>query len=151
MSEMKINKPLIRKMIKRMEAMPESYAQEVIAETLAVAVDEDGVLPRPEPACGTVACIAGEAIICESKTVKAGVAHLLRLSEKGEASDYATRILGLSDDAADTLFFEWTVGWPQPHRTQYANAKTYKGQARAAINLLKAILRTDGKILEGNQ
>lgn len=130
-------------MIKHYEAAPESYDQEEYGRT--------GYLPedRPKPPCGAVACLAGTAIICDSKNVRAGVRRLLRLVDNGHVHSTATRLMGLEDvEYVDSIFEASALGWPNEFRQQYRNAKTYKGKARAAINLLKAILKTDGKILE---
>jgi len=140
---MKLNKPLIRKMIKRIEAIPEAFDQADFAGRWAEGED------RPKPPCGTVACLAGEAVICAAPNAKVGLRRLFRLPYY-RIPMRAEQLLGLSRSTAfGDLFDGYADGWPQPFRSQFRSAKTYKGQARAAVNLLKAILRTDGKILEG--
>jgi hypothetical protein len=131
MSERKINKPLIRRMIKRIEAKPKGYDQGAFYAEASKAAP-----------CGTVACLAGEAAICSKRTEVAGLKFALRL-------DYNPHLLIGCCKSLNCHIFDWNAsGWPAPHNTEYANAKTYKARARAAANFLRAILKTDGKILE---
>lgn len=150
---MKLNKPLIRKMIKRIETIPESYVQEKFLVTLDSYTAQ--LYKRPKPVCGTGECLAGEAIICNAPTVEQGIASLRKLVKPRDgllthvavkaAKEMGIKIrgdsLGIFDN--DPLYC-----WPVPFNRQYHNAKTYKGRAGAAVRLLKAILKTDGKILE---
>ena len=75
-------------MIKRLEAKPETYYQGAFIETV---IDRDD-LPdkRPIPSCGTIACLAGEAIICSERSVVKGITVLTKLknifAEIGRAS-----------------------------------------------------------------
>lgn len=131
MSKSKLNKPLIRKMIKRLTEIPESFDQN------AAWAARDKRSP-----CGTVACLAGEAIICSASTVKEGI----RLAMSDNYPD-PTKLMGLPEDHG--LFACAAMDWPEPFQTQYHNADgDQKKEARAAIDLLKAILKTDGKILD---
>lgn len=145
MVEMKLNKRLIRRMIKRFEATPESYDQGTFGQS--------GVRDnRPPPVCGTTACLAGQAIICSEHKTRDGIKKLFKLLDSGAraATTEAARVMGITEAAEEALFYTGlALTWPEPYSTQWLKAKTYKGQASAAINLLRAILRTDGKILEG--
>lgn len=139
----KLNKPLIRRMIKRIETMPETYKQSTVCAT-----PKSGPRKfenRPMPACGTVACLAGEAVICSEPTVTKG---LNKLNRSWDAIYLAQKLMGV-ESAQVWIFGMDASSWPDPFRRQFDKAKTYKGEARAAINLLRAILKTDGKILEG--
>lgn len=150
-NEFELNRGLIEKMIARMTEKPEAYAQEVeiaTLEDLRCQISGEDVLPRPDPVCGAAGCLIAQAIICDAPTVEHGIREMQRLG--GRASTYAGDIMGLPSDAACDLFYEWKTRWPEPHRSRFAKAKTYRGQASAAVALLRAILRTDGKILEGN-
>lgn len=150
--ELKLNKPLIEKMIARMTEKPEAYDQTMIVGTVADlhrAIEKGGTLPRPDPQCGAAGCLIAQAIICDAPTVEQGIAKLKRLERSGNETNHAADLMGLSYDDAWTLFYDWQSEWPEPYRPQFAKAKTYKGQASAAVALLRAILRTDGKILEG--
>lgn len=130
MAEMKLNRELIEKVIERLETVPESFDQN------AAYVRADKRAP-----CGTVACLAGEVIICSAPTIKEGI-KLARMADVDPSA-----LMGLEDDYG--LFAFNAVGWPEKYRDQYTAAKgDQKKEARAAINLLRAILRTDGKILE---
>lgn len=143
MSEPKLNKALIRKMIKHYERAPESYDQGDYGRRWTKHEN------RPAPLCGAVACLAGTAIIQDSKNLKAGVARLMRTIGNSTTRETATRLMGIKDYGYYGSIFEQEANsWPVRFRSQFRAATTYKGEARAAINLLKAILKTDGKILE---
>lgn len=147
-----LNKPLIEKMIARMTEKPEAYDQGTVIETvseLRASIEGGDTLPRPDPGCGAAGCFIAQAIICDAPTVKQGIAKLKRLDRAGKNTDiYAANLMGLPYEVAMLLFFDWSTEWPEPYRSQFNDAKSYKGEARAAVNLLKAILRTDGKILK---
>jgi hypothetical protein len=141
-----LNFKLIRKVIKRIETVPESYAQQVWesdAEEFNESAEAGRGHKRPTPPCGSVACLAGEAIICDAPTIALG---LRRLKRTKQTAHRAAQLLGLSEGETD-LFDGEADGWIQPFRNQFKNAKTYKGEARAAINYLRYILRT-GKVTE---
>jgi hypothetical protein len=140
-----LNFKLIRKVIKRIETKPETYAQQVWGQR-ADAFNKDakeylGGRVRPIPSCGTVACLAGETVICGAPTLKLG---LLRVKRRGVLGR-AQKLLGLT--YAETHLFDGDgVNWLKPFRLQFENAKSYRGEARAAVNYLKHILRT-GKVI----
>lgn len=151
MTTTKLNKKLIKKMIKRIESVPESYDQGTPGESYSRRAAEgryggEGYAsrPRPEPVCGSVGCLMGQAIICNERSVKKGIQRMYRVLHSGDIRIAAMRLTGLPS----YLFGATSRDWPDPYRGQWKNAKTYKGQARAAINLLKAIVATDGKVLE---
>lgn len=129
----KLNRKLIEKMIKRIESKPRGFDQDVLY------AEADERAP-----CGTVACLAGEAYICSATKPE----EVLRLIRNGGS------ILGFDPHAAMGINPKYGVfhiqgqGWPEPYRSQYPQAKTYKARAAVAANFLRAILRTDGKILE---
>lgn len=64
MKESQLNKALLRKVRNRIRKIPESYYQ--------------GTWCRADKGapCGTIACIAGETIICAAPTVEAGIKEL---------------------------------------------------------------------------
>jgi len=133
---------LIQKMIKRIETMPETYEQCTVSATFK---QKPWLFEgRPMPVCGTVACLAGEAIICSEQSVAKGLLKLRRVSD---VVGCAASLMGIKD-VNTWIFGESADEWPEPYRKQWEDAKTYKGKARAAVNLLKAILRTDGAVLE---
>lgn len=149
--ETKLNRPLIEKMIARMTEKPEAYDQGVVVaslDDLRVLIKDGDALPRPDPQCGAAGCLIAQTIICNAPTVAQGIATLKRLDSDGDAEGRAAKLLGMPFETAWSLFFHWKDKWPEPYRTRFVNAKTYRGQASAAVALLRAILRTDGKILE---
>lgn len=142
---MALNKDLIRKMIERIEIMPETYDQNTFCSSAG------STLGRPKPICGTVACLAGEAIICAAPDAAMGVAKLRQIDHDAKIAidEYAANLMGIDEEIAERLFMNWDDedGWPEPYRSQWIQARTYEGEAAAAVGLLKAILETDGQIL----
>lgn len=154
---MKLNRKLIEKMIQRLEDEPRTYDQGTLGEPYdqrKQAYEFTAALPRPEPRCGTVACLAGQAIICSERSLPTALATIDRLANRpyGVAAEAAQR-MGITQgfDTLHRLFGATSREWPEPFASQWKDAKTYRGQTRAAINLLRAILRTDGEILEGSR
>src|ERR1044071_1309709 len=136
---MKLNKPLIRKMIKRLETNPESYEQ----STYLTEIDERAareIFNRPAPRCGSVQCLGGDAIICAERSVRRGLEALNRLvNMPGKADFYHVRDRAQELTGLPANIFHATAdGWPAPFERQWRKAATYKGQSRAAINLLRA-------------
>jgi hypothetical protein len=149
---MNLNKPLIRKMIKRIETVPESYDQGTPGQSYRSRLaegrydfDKISCRPRPKPECGSVECLMGQAVIANAKTPLAGIRQMYKALHDGVIGEMATSLTGLPE----SLFGASSREWPEPYRSQWRNARTYKGRARAAVNMLRAILKTDGKILEG--
>jgi hypothetical protein len=87
---------------------------------------------REFPSCGMVACIGGSIQILQKKT---------------KCEVHLGNTLGLTKDQRELLFYGWDM-WPKPYAKQYHNAKTPHKQALVAVRLLKAIVRTDAKILQ---
>lgn len=141
-----LNFALFRKVIKRIETKPETYAQQTwhanVNDFNTNAREYNDGKPRPRPPCGAVACIAGETIICNAPSVKLG---LVALTNADGYSFTAGNLLGLSGRERN-LFDGNALTWIEPFRSQFQSAKTYKGEARAAINYLKHIIKT-GKVL----
>jgi hypothetical protein len=123
---MTMNKAVVRKMIKRLESVPEHYDQE------AYYVERNDKAP-----CGTVACLAGEAVICSAKTVKAGIESAF--AEYGSIPERAEMILGLHH-LQHSVFASDGGGWPQPYRTQFAQSQK-ADQSKIAVAYLKEALK----------
>jgi hypothetical protein len=123
---MKRNKRLLLKTAKRIERFPESYDQ-------ATWAGKSNTAP-----CGTVACLAGEIVICSERTVKKGIAKLFDLDVKGSpgVSGYAEAVAGIAEWESQYLFFD-VDSWPKPFGANYLRAKTRRGRARAAAALLR--------------
>lgn len=160
MAEMKLNRKLVEKMIAGLESKPESYYQGKYLYWVRSADDASWLAvsseSRPAPPCGSVHCLAGKAIIYSAPSVKQGIEKLDRLIRKYNRvgnlrplADEAATLINIPNQTNYDLFGGNASGWPEPYKQQWFSAATYRGQARAAINLLRAILRTDGKILEG--
>lgn len=124
---MAMNKTVVRKMIKRLESVPESYDQK------AWYVRKDDSAP-----CGTVACLAGEAVICSAKTVKEGIN--LAFSNYDEIPALAEKLLGLSDNRHQVFVCDGN-GWPEPYRTQFQQSSEKEQKAQVAAGYLKEALK----------
>jgi hypothetical protein len=129
-----MNKKVVRRMIKRLQTVPESYRQG------AMFVEEDDHAP-----CGTVACLAGEAVICSAKTVEAGI----KLAFSGEIDlvEEAEAILGLTD-VDHCVFAIDASGWPKPYRDDFQKAGSREAEARVAVAYLQEGLKRGTLIWE---
>lgn len=144
-----MNIELFKKIRERIATIPQSYDQRTYYTPTTVAP------------CGTVCCLAGEAVICAAPTVEDGVNNLRSLSRgiaTGTVATAAARLLGLiSEDQnyfglSDThparrLFSESPhQAWPEPFRSQWLNADDEQ-EAQIAVAYLDHIIST-GKVLE---
>lgn len=122
-----MNKTVVRKMIKRLGSVPESYDQR------AWYVRKDDSAP-----CGTVACLAGEAVICSAKTVKEGIK--LAFDNYDDIAELAEELLGLSG-SGHQVFASDGSGWPEPYRTQFSQSSETGPRAQVAASYLKEALK----------
>lgn len=137
MSELNIK--LFRKIRNRIRNIPESYNQNVW-----------GKKSRRSP-CGTVACLAGEAIICAAPTVKQGLENLHDFTEQDrddEVPNRAAELLGLqgnyyscTPDDTD-IFMGHGAGFPLPYREQFQKARTKAAQAAVVVDYLGNVIKT---------
>lgn len=141
------NIELFKKMRERIATIPDSYNQSVFVTRSAKAP------------CGTAACLAGEAIICNAANVSDGIAELKRLDGADypwAVADRAAALLRLAgnfgafadeDDAeaaGETLIFDGEADyWPEPYRSQFKRGD----EAAAAVALLDDIIENDGRIV----
>lgn len=144
MSELNIE--LFKKVRDRIATIPESYDQSTwFADT------------RRSP-CGTVACLAGETIICDAPTVDEGISRLRRMYERDDVGfdipNLAARLLGLNGlyseshvDNEAVIFVGGAECWPEPYRAQFTNAQSKRAEAAVAVAYLDHIIET-GKVLE---
>ena len=126
---MKMNKAAVKRMIARIERVPEAYDQS------AWYVETDRSTP-----CGTVACLAGEAVICATPNEPAGIRRAIRLLRDGGIVDAANKVLGLSGRESPNVYTSNAGSWPMPHGKWYAKAKTHKARARVAVAYLREAL-----------
>jgi hypothetical protein len=143
----RLNIELFKKIRDRIASIPESYNQ------------DNWWLPTQRSPCGTAACLAGTAIICNAPTVAEGVAQLKRLyriDKYRAVPRNAAELLGLTGDwdahidhdddeaAGETLMFDADAAyWPHPFGRMF-----YRGdEAEAAVAYLDYIIET-GKVLE---
>lgn len=126
-----MNHKLIKKIIKRIEGFPESYDQR------AWFISEDNETP-----CGTVACLAGETVICSAPTVKQGIK--LAFGNYDAIPAMAERLLGLPD--THSLFAMDGSGFPAPYAKRFGRAQTRKGRARIVVAYLREALKRDAMV-----
>lgn len=99
---------------------------------------------REVPVCGTVACIGGSCQILAKTNVKS-----LGLS----------KILGITRDQADGLFYRWeprddlnfSTAWPAKFATAFEDAQTPYRKAMVAVRLLKEVIKTNGECLNSKR
>ena len=123
-----MNKTVVRKMIKRLESVPESYQQS------ALFVEENDGTP-----CGTVACLGGEAVICSAKTIKAGIK--LALDSGTDVVILAEEVLGLTS-VTHSVFSMDASGWPVPYYDNFRKAGSRKAETQVGSSLPKGSLKT---------
>mgnify|MGYP001614774226 FL=1 len=95
--------------------------------------------PFGEPTCGTVACIAGLALLLEGKRPKR--------TKIGDAFMKATALLKISRDEASRLFF--LSCWPNDLWKAYSRAAAQHKGAAAALSVGKRIdlfIASDGRM-----
>lgn len=120
-----MDKKVVRRMIKRLDTVPESYEQS------AWFIEEDEGSP-----CGTVACLAGEAVICSANTVKQGIK--LALENFDMIVPLAEKVLGLHGNHG--LFDCAGSGWPRRYRKALQDANSRKEKANVAAAYLRESL-----------
>lgn len=144
---MALNIELFKKIRDRIAEIPESYNQ------------NDWIQESLTAPCGTAACLAGEAIICNSVNIKGGIRRLKKLAdvEAPEGCDVnpqgydsmvpirAAKALGLTPQQMD-IFDSRAEGWPEPFRSEFKNIGTNQGRAKVAVAFLDHIIST-GSVL----
>lgn len=140
----KLNIALLKKVRNRIKRIPESYNQEKwYGRSIA-------------SPCGTVACLAGETIICAAPTVVQGINDLRELanSNHDDVPVQAAKLLGLRgnyfsgvNEGQTKIFRGGGYGFPEPYRTQYQKARTRKDKAAVTVAYLDHVIAT-GKILK---
>lgn len=130
---MKRNKRLLLKTAKRIEEIPESYNQ------------NEWIADSNRSPCGTVACLAGEIIICSERSVKAGVNKLsyIHFETPDTVAATAIKLAGLNEDDKDALFYSPGT-WPNKIGKGFRQ-KSKAGKAKAAATLLR-YLADGGKV-----
>lgn len=110
-------------------------------------VREGRITKEVEPACGTVGCIAGWAVIL-TKTGKRTdfLATMKRI--RGHNSEVvmqplAKELLDLSEYSANRLFL--TSNWPGSFEQDYLYAMTPKQRARVTPERIEHFIRTNGE------
>lgn len=141
MSRRRLNYALLQKVRDRIAAIPESYNQ-------TTWYSPDDYAP-----CGTTACIAGEAIICEAPTVTEGIERLKAAvnsySFRGEyatAYDWGRKALKLNDSEAAVLFNGYGTRWPGEFGHKFGRARSAKGRAKVAVAYLDWIIE-NGRVV----
>ena len=92
---------------------------------------------RRAPKCGTVCCIGG-------------AIELLKHLPHSADSDAAGKAIGLNEDRSWKLFHGWINLWPKMYTDRYRRARTTCGKAKVARDLLREVVRTNGKCLDGD-
>ena len=148
--ETHLNIELFKKIRERIATIPESYDQESWVE------------PDAASPCGTVACLAGHAVICNAPTVEQGLDDLYTLKRRDPfyaVPERAAILLGLGgswralvDDgnavaAGETAIFDTDAEyWPAQYQERFICGKGPE-KARVAVAYLDHIIET-GKVLE---
>lgn len=124
--EARMNKAAVRRMIRRITEQPKTF-------------DQAAFYVEPS-ACGTVACIAGDAVICSVRDEAKGIKLAEQLLDEGGLIERADRVLGLP--SVHEVYRATASGWPKPYSDQYpvANSKSERAKVAAAY-LSEAVKR----------
>lgn len=137
----RLNIELLKKVQKRIKTIPESYDQKYWV---------GGSSRAP---CGTVACLAGETIICAAPSVEAGIRKLRSMDDKGvDIPNTAARLLGLNGnywysnlENETKIFLGNGHGFPEPYRTEFRKARKKIDKAEVVARYLGRVIKT-GKV-----
>jgi hypothetical protein len=139
---MALNIELFKKVRERIATIPKSFNQNTFYSS------------SDASPCGTVACLAGEAIICAAPSIEEGLRSLKRLTdidvwERSTVPDKAAELLGLEGnywggaEGETQIFLPNAAGWPYRFRLQFVTGD----EAAAAVAFLDYIIET-GKVLK---
>lgn len=143
MAKSRLNIELFKKVRDRIKTIPESYDQRYWLGT------------SKRAPCGTVACLAGETIICSAPSVEDGIRKLRRMDDRGiDIPSEAARLLGLKGDywsldmdQETAIFLGRGQGFPEPYRADYRRARSRTAKAKVVVAFLNHVIKT-GKVLE---
>ena len=93
----------------------------------------DGI-PRKAPSCGTAYCIGGSI-------------ELLKRKKDHIGFNAAGFLIGLNEEQSNRLFSE-DILWPHKYSAKWYAATTPLAKAKAAVALLREVVKTDGKVLD---
>lgn len=125
-----LNTELLRKVRDQIEREPRQFLMSLFF-TNREQEDLEGAIPN----CGTAACIGGWTV-CLAK----GLNPQQQLAKSYCVGKEAAGILGLAYHDPELFYVDM---WPDPFRSDYAQATTQEARAAAAVRLLDEIL--DGK------
>jgi len=135
----RLNIALLKKVRNRIKRIPQSYNQNKW-------YGRSSTSP-----CGTVACLAGETIICAAPRVAQGIKNLRKaFDEYGDAiPQRAAQLLGLrgdyfslSNEGQTKIFQADGTGLPQPYRGEFQRARTRRDKAKVIVAYLDHVIET---------
>lgn len=142
----RLNIELLKKVQRRIKTIPESYDQNYWV---------GGSNRAP---CGTVACLAGETIICAAPSIEEGIRKLRRMDNKGiDIPNTAAKLLGLNGnywysnlENETKIFLGNGSGFPEPYCTEFKRARRKVDKAAVVVRYLNQIIKT-GKVFPDGQ
>jgi hypothetical protein len=128
----KLNKPLIRRVIRKIKSEPRAFDMSVVLSSAA----ECDLYGESCPPCNTVGCVAGWAYMLTHKLRNYG-SFLKHGKLRNDVIEHAAELLGLNGDGRNvsyrSVFF--ATEWPEPFRQEYQNIMRYVGgKPRAMID-----------------
>lgn len=153
MEKAKLNRKLIEKVIKHIEEEPQRLDMDVWVEKVNDKSRHDrieyGDAEDLQPACGTVGCIAGWAMLLDQPAKRRK--ELFAMTPKrfiralfggdfSEVSRRGAKLLGIEEGDQDAVFM--TDYWPEPFGDKFRAANTQKKRAKITVARLKHLLRT---------
>lgn len=133
MAKRRLNKRLLRKIRDHILEEPKRYDQGSYGDR--VEPEEGG------PECGTVACLAGWALVLSGKPL-----FLERYPDTtvSNVANKASKLCGIEREDGYGVFSSG-ISWPDKFHNRLINAKTKRGKASAAAAYLDYIIET-GKV-----
>lgn len=97
---------------------------------------------RPEPYCGTTACLAGHVALAAGWKPSEATARMenKKWGQIDWAEDVATRLLGLESHLATRLFYLYM--WPDEYRDAYDSRCSNRARARVVAQRVEHFIKT---------
>lgn len=134
----KLNVRLLRRIQKHILEEPLRFLMrtQLMKRTPGAVIATDDWRERQQvPECGTVACIAGWALLLSHQPIREN-------SPWGSVRSRAAKILGLPPTVVDNdeLFQVW--GWPEKFRARYREATLPRTRAKIAADRIEHLIKT---------
>ncbi len=129
----KLNHPLIEQIIEKILAEPRAFNMEIVLQEAG----EAGQYGELAPACNTVGCIAGWAVLLTHGIQQAHTYTHPGLKPRQDIIEEAAGLLGMSKQEAKQVFF--VENWPDPFWHDYREVGHYHYDDSMAEKLARIV------------